>query len=277
MAVESNLGMEYSNYNTLHQAGTETGDYITENWDSLTRKEKILYFLGFVRALARRLQHKLPENVELDDLISAGNLGLINAVDKFDPRKNVKFRVYAEFRIKGSMLDELRTFDWVPRSLRRKAAMIRETYRQLEAKLKRPATDEEVAEYLDISLEDFSKMLNQINYSIPLKLEAIGGQDSNDDGSLSIFDVLEDLSTPDPVELIDLKESSEKLEKIVSELPEKERLVINLYYRQSLTMKEIGNLLNLTESRISQIHSKTIKKIRARLGRTCKGKICSSM
>jgi RNA polymerase sigma factor for flagellar operon FliA len=207
---------------------------------------------------------RLPAHVALDDLISAGVLGLIDAVDKFDPGKKVKFKTYAEFRIRGAILDELRSMDWVPRSVRRKSTQLENVYNRLQNRLGRPATDEEVAEELGVGLDEFFQLLDQVK---GINLLSLDDQESplNNLDTDQVMEALGRSEREDPLALLGLAELQSQVAAAISGLPEKEKLVVSLYYYDELTMREIGEVLGYTESRISQMHTKAILRLRARL------------
>ncbi len=235
---------------------------------NLTEDERgkvILQYAPLVKYVANRLAMRLPPNISIDDLVSAGVIGLIDAIDKFDPDKNIKFKTYAEFRIRGAMLDELRSMDWVPRSLRKKAGELERAYSELEQALGRPAEDEEVADALGIGLDDFYRLIDETKNITFLDIDVIkknlpeGGADED------LFDLISDEGKDDPFSKLNLLEVKEILREAIQSLPEKERLVVTLYYYEELTMREIGEVMGYTESRISQMHTKAMLRLRARL------------
>jgi len=223
------------------------------------REELILKYAPLVRYITERMAMRLPSHVSKDDLSSAGILGLFDAIDKFDPEKGVKFRTYAEHRIRGAMLDELRRMDWVMRSVRRDVHRIEDAIRALESKYGRTPRDFEVADYLNIDIEDYHRMLHKARGVNLLSLDEtfLGGV-------LSRFRSLEsdDVS---PFDELKIKELKKVIADAISALSEKEQIVVSLYYYDELTLREIGEVLDLTESRISQIHAKAIIKLRAKL------------
>ena len=228
------------------------------------RNELILTYTPLIKYIASRLASRLPSHVSLDDLISCGIIGLIDAIDKFDMSKNVQFKTYAEFRIKGAMLDELRSLDWVPRSIRRKITDLEQTYSVLEKRLGRPATDEEVAQELKMPLPSFHKLLDETKSVTFLDIELL--RQRNCDGNRP--DTMAEPFTGaenDPFSAINLAQVRDLVAKAIDELPEKERLTVSLYYFNELTMKEIGQVLGYTESRISQMHSKAMLRLRTKL------------
>ena len=210
---------------------------------------------------------KFPSHIELDDLMSSGIIGLMDAIDKFQPEKGVKFPTYAEARIRGAILDELRAMDWVPRSIRQKAKKIEEAYNTLESKLDRPATDEEMAEFMKLTLEEFYEMVNATKGISLFSIDQLDQQNSNINKDKSLYTYIKEFQKETPFSLYQLKEIKERVLKTLEKLPEKERMVASLYYYDELTMKEIGEILGISESRVSQLHSKIILRLRSKLMR----------
>ncbi|RMF92595.1 MAG: FliA/WhiG family RNA polymerase sigma factor [Candidatus Schekmanbacteria bacterium] len=234
----------------------------TLNSELVDREELIIKYLPLTRSIAERIATRLPNNVEIDELVAAGIMGLMDAADKFDPSKQIKFKTYAEFRIRGAILDELRAMDWLPRSLRRKTSQLEEAKFTLEQKLGRKATDKEIAEHMNIDIEELYDMMNSVKGKSLLSLdEPIDG----DSKSKTLLECLKNNDTDDPYSLTSLKELKEMIAKAIDQLPEKERLVISLYYYEELTMKEIGQIMNVTESRVSQIHTKATMSLKTKL------------
>ncbi len=230
------------------------------------REEMILQYTPLIKYVAHRLAMRLPSHISIDDLISAGVIGLMDALTKFDPEKRVEFKTYAEFRIRGAMLDELRSMDWVPRSIRQKATQIERTIHQLEKKHGRSVEDEEIASALGLSLEAYYETLKELHGLSPLDMEEV----KKGFPKLSLEDILDSLidsEENDPFHQYSLKELKKVLARAIDELSSNERMVISLYYYEELTLKEIGEVLHLTESRICQIHTKGVLKLRARLKR----------
>ena len=217
-----------------------------------------------IKYVANRIALRLPPHIEVDDLISVGVLGLIDAIEKFDPTREAKFKTYAEFRVRGAILDELRSMDWVPRSIRQKASKVDKVVQGLQAKLRRTPEDEEVAKEMGLSLDQFHETLNETK-SIPIfSLEDLGiAKESGDQQSL--LDCLAGKADMDPQTQVRLVELKEIIAKAIDALPEKERLMVSPYYYEELTMKEIGAVLDITESRVSQIHSKAVYRLRTKL------------
>jgi len=228
----------------------------------LSREQLILEHAQLIKYIAHRIALRVPPHIETQDLIDAGVVGLIDAIEKYDPSKNVKFKTYAEFRIRGAIFDELRSLDWVPRSIRKMVNKLEDTYITLEQRLGRPATDEEVAEEMDLETEDFYQLLKQAR---GVSLTSIDQTLKIENSKTTILEVTEDSHENNPLEQFNISEMKEQVAKAIDNLPEKERLVISLYYYEELTMKEVGKVLNLTESRVSQIHTKAILRLRGRL------------
>jgi len=231
------------------------------------RDRLILHYVHLVKYVANRLAINLSSVVEIDELISYGIEGLIDAIEKFDYKRNVKFETYAITRIRGAMIDGLRSMDWVPVSLRQKSRELEKIYAKLEAKLGRAADDKEVAQELGISVEELSVLLKEIAATTIISLDDFLPGENGDDKKKRIIDMLEDRNTIDALEFMELAEVKGLLAKAISRLPEKEKTVIYLYYYEGLTLKEIGAVLNLSESRISQLHTKSILRLRGSLSR----------
>jgi RNA polymerase sigma factor FliA len=227
------------------------------------RESLIVETLPLIKHIAHRVATRLPTNIEMRDLINAGVLGLLDAVDKFEPERNVKFKTYAEVRIRGAILDSLRNLDWAPRSLRKKSKDLERTYGELSQKLGRPATDEEVSEALGEDIEDFHALVDQLH---GLQLGSFENLSDSED-SENYVNYYPDDGTNDPYVKFESSELTSLLAEAIEELPEKERLVLSLYYYEEFTMKEIGTLLGVNESRVSQLHTKATLKLRSRLGK----------
>jgi len=241
------------------QQVVEEIEITTEN-----REEVIIQYSPMIKYVANRIAMRLPPHIEVDDLISVGVLGLMDAITKYDSSRGAKFKTYAEFRVRGAILDELRSMDWVPRSIRQKASKVDKVVQGLQAKLRRTPEDEEVAKEMGLSLDQFHETLNETK-SIPIfSLEDLGiAKESGDQQSL--LDCLAGKADADPQTQIRLVELKEIIAKAIDALPEKERLMVSLYYYEELTMKEIGAVLDITESRVSQIHSKAVYRLRTKL------------
>jgi len=217
-----------------------------------------------IKYVANRIALRLPPHIEVDDLISVGAIGLMDAIEKYDPSRGAKFKTYAEFRVRGSILDELRSLDWVPRSVRQKASNLDAVVSKLQSRLGRLPEDEEIAKEMGVTLEEFFDTLNETRNMPLLSLEDLGiARDSGDKQSL--LDTLEGKGDVDPQTQMRLTELKNLIAAAIDSLPEKERLMVSLYYYEELTMKEIGEVLGITESRISQIHSKAVYRLRTKL------------
>jgi RNA polymerase sigma factor for flagellar operon FliA len=231
-----------------------------------SQDEMILRYAPFIKYIAHRLAMRLPSHVLVEDLISAGVIGLMDAFTKFDPLKKVEFKTYAEFRIRGAMLDELRGLDWVPRSIRQKANQIEKSVQQLEKTKGRPAEDEEIAEALGISLDEYYQRINEIN-GMPLLDQEMLREKAGKLSDEEILNLLFEEEENGPFHVLSYKEMKKVLAEAIDDLPSNEKLVISLYYYDELTLKEIGEVLDLTESRICQIHTKAVLRLRAKLKR----------
>jgi RNA polymerase sigma factor for flagellar operon FliA len=230
------------------------------------RESLIEEYIPLVKYLAHRISIKLPNHVEIDDLVNSGIIGLIDAIEKFDPSRGIKFKTYAEFRVRGAIFDGLRSLDWVPRSVRKQKKMVEESYAQLEQKLGRHATDEELSQSLGVGLEEFYKILDNlkgVNLGKFVELHNNDSQTSMDGDTAIAF--IPDRSVEDPYHKFQKHELTEILAEAIRNLPDKERYVVSLYYFDELTMKEIGTVLNITESRVSQLHTKSMLRLRENL------------
>ena len=238
------------------------------SWRGLTMEEKterVEQYSPLIRFLADRLATRLPDHIVKDDLISAGVLGLIDAIDRFEPDRGIMFKTYAEFRIKGAMLDELRSLDWGPRTGRRKAGELERLWRRLEAELGHPPTDDESAEAMGVDLKSYLKLLDEVSAINMIDIEAFRVETGSGREAADIYEVLADDSNIDAMTVLGQEEARKVLVEAIEALPEKERLVITLYYHEELTMREIGQVMGYTESRISQLHTKSMLKLRGRL------------
>jgi RNA polymerase sigma factor for flagellar operon FliA len=233
-----------------------------------SRERLILHYAPLVKYVAGRLGAGLPQTVEQADLVSNGMFGLMDALDKFDPERNVKFETYAIPRIRGAILDELRAMDWVPRSVRFKARELDKANTELEAELKRPPTDEEVADRLGISIAEFQEVLTQISLVSVMALDEVvrGGEERGEPRSL--LDTLADAASGDPTAELEGQEMRGILAAAINSLSEREKVVITLYYFEGLTLSEIGEILGVTESRVCQIHTKAVSGLRVSMSDT---------
>jgi RNA polymerase sigma factor for flagellar operon FliA len=229
------------------------------------REQIVLEHTPLIRYIVNRIAVRLPSHIDLDDLHNTGVIGLMDAIEKYDPEKNCKFKTYAEFRIKGAILDQLRSLDWVPRSVRQKSRRLERAYGEVEQRLGRSASDDEVADSLGLQLDKFHELLNQVRGISLVNLEEIRGTNSDGDRTGTYADIIEDVNSENPFASLKLAEMKQVIAQTISALPEKERLVISLYYYEDLNMKEIGGILGITESRVCQIHTKAVLRLRAKL------------
>ncbi len=241
-----------------------------QNHDPRIREQLVKQYAPLVKYVAGKVAIGMPHNVEFDDLVGYGVFGLFDAIEKFDPDKHVKFKTYAVTRIRGAIFDELRSIDWVPRSVRQKTREVEETVRKLESSLGRAASDEEIAGELNISVKEFEKLMLKISGTSIMSLNDVWytGEDSD---TVSIADTIESPQSLNPDIIVEKDEMKRVIVQSINELPEKEKKVLVLYYYEDLTLKEIGQVLEVTESRISQLHTKAIMRLRAKLTNLKKG------
>jgi RNA polymerase sigma factor FliA len=233
---------------------------------SKAAKDKLLVeYSHLVKYTTQRLAVNLPPSVDRDDLYSAGILGLIKAVDTFEPERGFKFETYAGHKIRGAILDELRALDWVPRSVRQKARDLQRTFTRLENTLGRAPYDDEVCEELGVTMEEYEQILSEVTPATIVSLDETMSDAFSDSKDLKMIDQVEDPESLNPLKEMGFDEVKGILKEAIVGLPESERVVVALYHYEELTLKEIGVVLNLTESRVSQIHSKAMMKLRARL------------
>jgi RNA polymerase sigma factor for flagellar operon FliA len=224
------------------------------------RERLILEHLPQVRLIARRIHERLPESITLDDLVSTGVLGLISAIDNFDPSQNVKLKTYAEYKIRGAILDSLRGLDWAPRQKRRKSKQIESAIATAEQKLKRSPTEDEIAVELGITLDEYHEWLVEIRGLNVASLEYSGGEQGKD-----LLQYLPDTSDNQPSSLLERSELGRLLAASIDAIPEIEKTVLSLYYHEELTLREIAQVVNLHESRISQLKSQAILRLRSHM------------
>jgi RNA polymerase sigma factor for flagellar operon FliA len=253
----------------------ERDDDTTKLWreyrrtkDQALRDRLILTYAPLVKYVAGRLGSGLPAHVDEGDLVSYGLLGLIGAIERFDPDRDIKFETYAIARIKGSIIDELRAMDWVPRSVRARARDIERAIAELEARLGRAPTDEEIAGKLGLTQDELDDSLSEISRSSIAALDELWTVQGSSGDQVALIDTIEDTAGPAPASALDKSEMKEMIADAISRLPEREKLVITLYYYEELTLREIGEVLGVTESRVSQLHTKAILRLKARLAGT---------
>lgn len=227
------------------------------------RDQLIVEYAPLIKYIAQKIAARLPANIELDDLISSGVIGLMDSIDKYDASRDNKFKTYAEFRIRGAILDELRAQDWVPRSVREKAKQLERCYSKLEQKTGRHATDEEVCEELGISQDEFHDLLNQVRSVSLISYDDISNFSKTDKRLIHGYG--ENSKSATPFSEVNHAVFKKMISDSIGELPEKQRLVLSLYYYEDLNLKEIGRVLDVTESRVSQLHTQAIIKLKSKL------------
>jgi RNA polymerase sigma factor FliA len=233
--------------------------------DQRARERLVVAYSPLVKYVAGRMSSGLPAHVDEADLVSYGLTGLINAIERFDLSREIKFETYAITRIRGSIIDELRTLDWVPRSVRTRAREIERANQKLEMKLQRAPSDDEMAVELDMSVNEFQDSLVQISHSTIIALDELWNTNDQNGDSVSLLDTLPDHTTPSPEAVVDQGELRDRIATAIAALPEREKLVIALYYYENLTLREIGEVLGVTESRVSQLHTKAVLRLRSKL------------
>ncbi len=233
--------------------------------DEWARERLVLAYSPLVKYVAGRIGSGLPAHVDEADLISYGLGGLISAIERFDAAREIKFETYAITRIRGAIIDELRALDWVPRSVRARAREFERVNIKLEARLRRPPDDGEMAAELEISLDEFQESLLQISTSTIVALDELWNVSDSSGDQVSLLDTIPDRGAPDPQILIDEYELRNRIADAIAALPEREKLVVALYYYENLTLREIGEVLGVTESRVSQLHTKAVLRLRSKL------------
>lgn len=233
--------------------------------DGDVRERLILHYAPLVKYVAGRVGVGLPPNIEQADLVSYGIFGLIDAIEKFDVNRAIKFETYAISRIKGAIIDELRSIDWIPRSIRSKAREVERAYAALEARLHRTPTEPEVAAELGIKLEELHAIFGQVSFVNVVALDELLNVNGEKGDKVSLVDTLEDTKAEDPVRVFESQETKHLLARAINMLPEREKIVVTLYYYEGLTLAEIGQVLGVTESRICQMHTKAVLQLRAKL------------
>ena len=233
-----------------------------ETKDPLLREKLIKEYLYLVKYIVGRMNIYFNSNIEYDDVISFGVFGLIDAIDKFDINKGVKFETYASLRIRGSIIDNIRELDWAPRSLRQKSKELEKIYVELETKTGIPPIDKDVADYMKISIKEYNKLLNEVNVSSVISLEEYLDQNFQPDSG-----IIQENSEEMPERHLETEELKKFLGEAIDSLPPKEKLVVTLYYYEELTLKEIGAILKVSESRVSQLHTKAVLRLKGKLSK----------
>lgn len=255
-----------------HPDASESADSVLAAWGQYkeegsteARDRLILHYSPLVKYVAGRVAVGLPANIEQADLISYGIFGLIDAIEKYDPERGIKFETYAISRIRGSIIDELRAIDWVPRSVRFKAREVEKAYTNLENKLKRPPSDAEIAEEMDVTLDELNHIYTQLSTVSLVALDELMSVEGERGDKLSLVETLEDTKTAGPVESVETEELKAILGNAINRLPEREKIVVTLYYYEGLTLAEIGQVLGVTESRVCQMHTKAVLGLRGKI------------
>jgi RNA polymerase sigma factor for flagellar operon FliA len=250
----------------------EAADSVTAAWDEYketgaieARDRLILHYSPLVKYVAGRVAVGLPANIEQSDLISYGIFGLIDAIEKYDRDRGIKFETYAISRIRGSIIDELRAIDWVPRSVRFKAREVEKAYTSLENKNKRPPSDAEIAEEMGITPDELNHIYTQLSTVSLVALDELMSVEGEKGDRLSLVETLEDTKTAGPVDTVEAEEMKRILGDAINRLPEREKIVVTLYYYEGLTLAEIGQVLGVTESRVCQMHTKAVLGLRGRI------------
>ncbi|MGI8945284.1 MAG: RNA polymerase sigma factor WhiG [Thermoleophilaceae bacterium] len=238
-----------------------------QDGDERARERIVLAYAPLVKYVAGRMSSGLPAHVEKADLISYGLLGLISAIERFDPGREIRFETFAITRVKGSIIDELRSLDWVPRSVRAKAREIERANARLEHQLHRAPTDQEMAQALGVTQDEFQDSLLKISNSSIVALDELWAVSDSSGDTVSLLDTIQDPEAVDPSHEVDLTDMKDRLADAIARLPEREKLVVALYYYENLTLREIGEVLGVTESRVSQLHTKAVLRLKSRLQR----------
>ena len=235
------------------------------NGDARARERLVVAYSPLVKYVAGRLGASLPAHVEEADLISYGLVGLISAIERFDLSRDIKFETYAIMRIKGAIIDQLRSLDWVPRSVRARAREVERANAKLEHSLQRAPTDQELASELGITVDELNDSLLAISHSSMVALDELWSVSDSSGDQVSLMDTIEDHAAPDPAKALDVGDLKDRIAESIAKLPEREKLVIALYYYENLTLREIGEVLGVTESRVSQLHPKAVLRLRSRM------------
>lgn len=235
-------------------------------WKRPSKDEAYRRYAPLMKYVVDRVASNVPKYVEREDLLNAAALGLFDALEKYDSGKGTKFETYAVWRIRGAVLDELRSMDWASRSVRRKARQLDTMTRDMDQRLGRAASDEELADAMDISASEMSRLLDEVRGVVLLSLNQSGGE-SDEGNSGGLAEVIEDPNADDALEEIETNQLSNLLVDVISDLAEQEKLVLSLYYYEEMTLKEIGQTLGISESRVSQIHTKAISRLQGRMRR----------
>src|SRR5688500_5854581 len=240
-------------------------DEYKANGSGTARDALILHYSPLVKYVAGRVAVGLPANIDQADLISYGIFGLIDAIDKYDADRGIKFETYAISRIRGAIIDELRAIDWVPRSVRFKAREVEKAYQALENKLKRPPSDAEIADEMGITIDELNHIYTQLSTVSMVALDELMSVDGGQGDKLALVETIEDTRTASPMEAFESEEMKSILAEAINRLPEREKIVVTLYYFEGLTLAQIGDVLGVTESRICQMHTKAVLGLKGKI------------
>jgi RNA polymerase sigma factor for flagellar operon FliA len=251
----------------IERDAVQTSSLVKEDYSPVnsTRDRLVVEYAPLIKYIAQKIAARLPTNIELDDLMSSGVIGLMDAIEKYDASRDNKFKTYAEFRIRGAILDELRAQDWVPRSVREKAKTLERCYARIEQQKGRQATDEEVCQDLGVSQEEYHEMLNQVRSVSLLSFDDVQNFSKADKRALHGFSDSSNYKSPTPFSEVNHASLKRMISEAINDLPEKQRLVLSLYYYEDLNLKEIGRVLDVTESRVSQLHTQAILRLKGKL------------
>ena len=265
--VEGEAELQKELEEEMKQDAVQTSSLVKEDYSPVnsTRDRLVVEYAPLIKYIAQKIAARLPTNIELDDLISSGVIGLMDAIEKYDASRDNKFKTYAEFRIRGAILDELRAQDWVPRSVREKAKVLERCYSRIEQQKGRQATDEEVCAELGISQEEYHDMLNQVRSVSLLSFDDVTSFSKADKRALHGFGDGSNSKSPTPFSEVNVAVLKRMIAEAINDLPEKQRLVLSLYYYEDLNLKEIGRVLDVTESRVSQLHTQAILRLKGKL------------
>jgi RNA polymerase sigma factor for flagellar operon FliA len=270
MAMAKVLKDNHLDYSLEQKTEEELWINYRQNRNPAIRETFVKQYAPLVKYVAGKIAVGMPHNIEFDDLVGFGAFGLLDAIDKFDPDKGVKFKTYAVTRIRGAIFDELRSIDWVPRSVRQKTREVEEAIGILEAQLGRTATDQEIASSLGMDEKEFAKIMMKISVTSILSLNDVWFS-GDDNDKVTIEASIESPSSLNPDIIVEKEEIRRIIIAAINELPDKEKKILVLYYYEDLTLKEIGQVLGVTESRVSQLHTKAILRLRGKLTNVRKG------
>lgn len=266
-AAEGDSALQKELEEEIARDAVQTSSLVKEDFSPVnsTRDRLVVEYAPLIKYIAQKIAARLPTNIELDDLMSSGVIGLMDAIEKYDASRDNKFKTYAEFRIRGAILDELRAQDWVPRSVREKAKTLERCYVRIEQQKGRQATDEEVCADLGVSQEEYHEMLNQVRSVSLLSFDDVQNFSKADKRALHGFSDVSNYKSPTPFSEVNHAALKRMISEAINDLPEKQRLVLSLYYYEDLNLKEIGRVLDVTESRVSQLHTQAILRLKGKL------------